>query len=253
LPWRDALHEGPVPAVADGELSRIRARFWASQGTDGSELFAERDRMLAAAEQLVLWFEHDLYDQLQLIHVLSSSDVPAELVQAETYLGEAELAEPTTVSEAQRRAASAAWAAFRSPDPRGLERLECDGLPLLRAALDRLLEEYPSVRNGLGRSEHQALEAVAAGARTRLEAFSAAQAKEQARFMGDTTFFALLERLGPLVGRDPELGITPMGEEVLAGHAEFVTARWIGGVQITAQPRWRWDHVDRRLVTMLAR
>jgi hypothetical protein len=209
--------------------------------------------MLAAAERLVLWFEHDLYDQLQLIQVLSSSDAPAELVQAETYLGEAELGEPTTVSEAQRQAASEAWTAFRRADPRALERFECEGLPLLRAALDRLLEEHPSVRNGLGRSEQQALEAVAAGARTRLEAFSAAQAKEQARFMGDTLFFALLERVEPLVGRGPELGITPLGEDVLAGYAEFVTARWIGGVEITARPRWRWDHVDRRLVTMLAR
>jgi hypothetical protein len=217
------------------------------------DLFAERDRTLAAAGALVLWFEHDLYDQLQLIQVLSSSDAPAELVQAETYLDEAELPTPIAVSRAQRLAASAAWAAFRGPDPRGLERLACDGLPLLRSALDRLLEEHPSVRNGLGRSEQQALEAVADGARTRLEAFEAAQSREPARFMGDATFLALLVRLEPLIGRDPEFGLTPLGEEVLAGYADFVTRRWIGGVEIDHSPRWRWDNVDRRLVTMLAR
>ena len=29
LPWRDALHEGPVPALPDNELRRVRAAFLA--------------------------------------------------------------------------------------------------------------------------------------------------------------------------------------------------------------------------------
>jgi hypothetical protein len=256
LPWRDVLHEGPVPAVDSVELSRIRSRFLVSLGgaaPDVVDLFAERDAMLDAADELVLWFEHDLYDQLQLVQVLASSDAPAALVQAGTYLGEAELPQPVVVSEEQRATARRAWAAFRAPDPRSLEALDCDGLPFLRPALDRLLEEYPAVRNGLGRSEQQALEAVAVGAANRMDAFLAAQTGDEPRFMGDTTFFVLLDRLEPLVGRDPELGLTPLGEEVLAGHADFVTARWIGGVEFKPpSPRWRWDHVDRRLVTMLA-
>ena len=249
MPWRDALHEGPVPAVEPAELRRIRARFW-----DDADAFAERDRTLASADELVLWFEHDLYDQLQLVQVLASSAAPARLSQAETYIGHGELPEPTPVSEAQREAARRAWAAFRAPDPRGLEGLECDGLPFLRAALDRLLEEYPSVRNGLGRTEQQAVEVIAAGAGNRSEAFGAAQKREEAVFMGDSLFFASLQRLEPLIGVGPELGLTPLGQEVLAGHADFVTPRWIGGVEIKPRsPRWRWDGVDRRLVTMLAR
>jgi hypothetical protein len=243
------LHEGPVPFVEAAELSRVRSRFLTSR----SDAFVERDRALAEAEELVLWFEHDLYDQLQLIQVLASSDVPARLAQADTYLGEADVPEPTPVSEGQREASRAAWAAFRAPDPSGLEPLDGDGLPFLRPAVDRLLEEYPSVVNGLGRSEQQALDAVAAGARDRLEAFRAAQRAEEARFMGDVTFFALLDRLEPLLGRDPDLRLTALGERVLAGDADFVTARWIGGVELEPpSPAWRWDAAHRCLVTMLA-
>jgi hypothetical protein len=64
--WRDVLHEGPVPAVGPDELRRIRASV---VGDD----FTERDRILDANRdgEYVLWFEADLYDQLQIIQILS--------------------------------------------------------------------------------------------------------------------------------------------------------------------------------------
>jgi hypothetical protein len=252
LPWLDVLHDGPVPDVPEDELRRIRADFL---GDGALARLEARDRVLASAERIVLWFEHDLYDQLQLVQVLATATAPAELVQTDTYLGDARLegVEPAPVSERQRAAARAAWAALRAPDPRGLEGLEDGALPYLRPALRRLLEEFPSVANGLGRTEQQALEAVAAGASTRGEAFVASQAREQAIFMGDTTFFALLDRLEPLVGRHPELQVTPLGRQVLAGEADFVSSRWIGGVEIVSpSPAWRWHTADSGLVTMLA-
>jgi hypothetical protein len=262
LPWRDVLHEGPVLAVPDAALRDARARFLSGRGWVAYEKavadLEARDRALAAAGRLVLWFEQDLYDQLQLVQVLASSDAPAELAQAETYLdafGRAGLT-PAAVSDGQRRFARRAWAGLRAPHPSGLETLagEDDAdLPFLRAAVVRLLEEYPAVENGLGRSERQAVQAVADGAATRVEAFEVAQEGEEARFMGDTSFFALLERLEPLVGRDPGLRLTELGARVLTAEADFVTPRWIGGVSIEPfAPAWRWDGAHRRLVTMLA-
>jgi hypothetical protein len=263
LPWRDVLHDGPVPSVPDPDLRVLRARFLSGQGWVGyREALAEleaRDAAAAAAGRLVLWFEHDLYDQLQLVQVLASTSAPAELAQADTYLGEADLdaVRPEPVSDEHRALARRAWAALRAPHPSGLETLakdDGDGLPYLRPALLRLLEEYPDATGGLGRSERQALEAVAAGARTAKEAFAAAQEHEEPRFLGDLSFFALLERLEPLVGRDPELGVTKLGRSVLTGAADFVSERWIGGVSIRPpSPPWRWHSGHRRLVTMLAR
>ena len=78
LPWRDVLHEGPVHAgLPLDALSRRRAAFIASAGWASlpqiEKDFLERDAKLRnslAHAEVVLWFEHDLYDQLQLIQVL---------------------------------------------------------------------------------------------------------------------------------------------------------------------------------------
>ena len=87
LPWRDVLHEGPVPAGLDLDpLSRVRAEFIVSRGwgnkTDVEASFIERNRALRAYrnyDKIMLWFEHDLYDQLQILEVLNwfSNQVPA--------------------------------------------------------------------------------------------------------------------------------------------------------------------------------
>src|SRR5215207_7544827 len=68
MPWRDALHEGPVPDVEEDELRRIRATFLVRGGARdiGTEAeLRERDRTLERHRDgaYVLWFEADLYDQ----------------------------------------------------------------------------------------------------------------------------------------------------------------------------------------------
>jgi redox-sensitive transcriptional activator SoxR len=79
LPWQDVLHEGPLPALPRRKLLRTRARFLADCGWGRQQALLSslerRDRQLLEALrdnlQVVLWFEHDLYDQLQLLDVLS--------------------------------------------------------------------------------------------------------------------------------------------------------------------------------------
>ena len=76
--WNDVLHEGPVDSsLSLEEMSRQRARFIAERRWDDfahvSGDFAERDRVLQHLDyfdEVVLWFEDDLYDQLQLIQLL---------------------------------------------------------------------------------------------------------------------------------------------------------------------------------------
>src|SRR3954447_23932829 len=98
LAWRDVLHEGPVPDLPPGELRRVRAEYLATLGPVGAaEVEAEllgRDGRLADAidnlEPVVLWFEHDLYDQLQLIQILAGlPDFPTrvELICIGTFPG----------------------------------------------------------------------------------------------------------------------------------------------------------------------
>ena len=102
LPWRDVLHEGPVPAgMPLEELSALRALWLSAQNPAWGDpaaiaaSFAARDAALAGAyDEIVLWFEHDLYDQLQLIQLLDwlrehGQGTPLTLINPAEYLGPA--------------------------------------------------------------------------------------------------------------------------------------------------------------------
>ena len=89
LPWEDVLHDGPIPAGLDLEaLSTVRARFIADRGWGAFDEmrsdFRRRDGRLRAShddDEVVLWFEHDLYDQLQLLQLLDWFGAPVRRPQ----------------------------------------------------------------------------------------------------------------------------------------------------------------------------
>ena len=223
--WQDTLHEGPVPAVARAELLRTRARFlsgcgWGSRSAILSSL-ERRDRTLLAAFDggvpVVLWFEHDLYDQLQLLDALAlahEAGAAPELIVVDSFpgrpdfrgLGELTAHELETLWPLRQAAspetlafAVEAWDAFRADEPTalaGLARAGSSELPLLAPSLRRLLEELPDASDGLSGTERRALQAITDGARTPAAAFVAAQRLEEAPFLGDAWFYRTLATVG---------------------------------------------------------
>ena len=130
------------------------------------------------------------------------------------------------------------------------------GLPHLRAAFARLCEEYPG-RDGLSRSQRQALESVARGLAKDDELFRRSQAREEASFMGDASFFAVLDELaaGPSPAIEGEEGArmpTAIGRRLLAGDGDWLEAqtidRYVGGVHVTNDNAWRFDETTRRFI-----
>ena len=267
LPWRDVLHEGPVPSGLSSEALRdVRARFIAEQGwgifdevLDG---FVRRDSMLEGFrdhDEVVLWFEHDLYDQLQLIQVLDRFEgrdlgmTRLTLVCADDYLGTLApdrlrilFENRHEVSAGEQDLGHRAWLAFTSPDPEPISdliRRDTSALPFLQGALIRHLEQSPSVQTGLSHSETQLLDAIVHGKRILREAFVSSQDREERLFLGDSVFAAYLENLSatgePLVlysdgtrivaPRDPaslngfwdsEAMVTQTGRAVLEGNRD---------------------------------
>ena len=73
--WHDILHEGPVPGgLPLEELTAIRGAWLQANGYGSAGKLNERDRQLrrlVARDSLWLWFEDDLYDQLQLLQILN--------------------------------------------------------------------------------------------------------------------------------------------------------------------------------------
>ena len=281
LPWRDVLHEGPVPgALALEELSEVRARFLGHAGCGDYDAirrqFYERDMRIAgsqAEDEVVCWFESDLYDQLQLLQVLDWYAQPSHrplrlsLVQLDVRPdGSFEAAgtlPPERVHALMRRrqpvepdqleVARCAWAAFRAPTPLELERQwrtgELDALPCLPGAVHRLLEELPWLESGLTRSERNALECMAAQPSSASALFRAVQGRESRPVLGDVWLWrglealetgepALLARRVSVPGAGIEraiLALTPAGQALLDGAVAPVEPieRWWGGTRMS--------------------
>jgi hypothetical protein len=292
LPWRDVLHDGPVPETPGlCELSDVRAQSVADffRGDSHEKIRAEflaRDQALKdfrRHEEVVLWFEHDLYDQLQLIQLLDwfaqqeLDKVKLSLIQIDSYpgvkpfYGLGQLSGPqlarlfpmrTPVTATHLREASAAWQAFRAESPAALLQLtqqQSSSLPFLAAALLRFLQEYPWINDGLSRLERQALRAVAAGHGNKRLIYSEVSRQEDAPW-GDASVYLRISGLAS--GKNPALletqkdhySITDAGRQLLEGQADWIELcggidRWLGGVHLKgAQPKWRWDESKKTLV-----
>lgn len=285
LPWRDVLHDGPVPQTSTlSELSDVRAQALAGFGWGDSYQktragFAARDQALEnfrQHEEVVLWFEHDLYDQLQLIQLLDwfaqqeLGKIKLSLIQIDSFpgvkpfYGLGQLSGPqlarlfptrATVTSAHLSAAREAWQAFCASDPAALQeqaRQKSPALPFLAAALQRFLEEYPWASDGLSRTERQLLQAAAGGKRKRTEIYFESRKQEDMPW-GDASVFLRMEWLssGPKPAlqttQKDEYVITDHGRQLLAGQADWIKLhgginRWLGGVHLAGeQPQWRWD------------
>ncbi len=217
LPWQDCLHIGPVPQTeTDAELRNIRGSFLTSMSEKSvaeiSEELKQRDNFIAhhgAFDRIELWFEHDLYDQLQLVQIVDmltrhSRRENIILVQAPTYLGMQrpdnilrfkDLALP--VNDAMIATAAKVWKAFRQSDPQSFAALvagKIAGFAFLPAAIRRMLEELPGP-DGLSRTERQILYSINRGVNRPGPLFARVMAMEEAVFWGDTGFFSSLSNL----------------------------------------------------------
>jgi hypothetical protein len=271
LSWADVLHEGPVPAgLDDAGLRRVRAEFLAgADGVDADAVrrrFEDRDRTLAAhrAGEYVLWFEADLYDQLQIAQILAMlgqlgvapdrvtliciGEYPGIAhfgglgqLEPEQLPGLLEVATPLTAEALGLGAA--AWAALRAADPGGLGPVAASRsreLRFLGEAFDRLSREYPSTRDGLSLTERRILAATPAGGATAGAVFARLGEREARPFLADLFYFRILARLAgcraPLLELDPPAGEvtaitrlrpTEAGRRVLRGEADHVALNGI--------------------------
>ena len=267
IPWRDVLHEGPVDSsLSLEELSTRRARFISEQGWDDfahvSGNFVERDRVIRHLDyfdEVVLWFEDDLYDQLQLIQLLDffgsgkAREKTLSVIVVDGYIPPLSADELKKLDEKRPRAtaeqhelAKRAWKAFGSPDPTEISTVVAENtssLPYLARALTRHLEEFPALENGLSRSEREALTAIASGHDTPVSSFLEVAKLQESIFLGDIIYYSYLERLSgrkdalltwkdgtpvvaPTANRsrefvEGELVLTPLGKDVLASKKDW--------------------------------
>lgn len=237
--YADVLLEGPVPAgLTDTEMQLVRERFHAEPGeVDPGANWHRGLEAYPQYEEVVLWFEHDLFDQLLLIRHLDwfarrglgstklSLICIGRFPGIEMFLGLGQLTPDQLLSLLDTRAAVTAthvelgrraWRAFTSPDPREIERvLESDtsALPFLGAALRRWLQEFPAKGSGLPRFERDILSVLAAGPQSIWSLFHALFHGEVSLLPTDSSFMSRIEALAsgprPLIAVHLESGDAP--------------------------------------------
>lgn len=277
--YADPICQGPVPEGSD--LLTVRAEFLASEyGIDTARALrrleaeeAALDTAASTGERVVLWFEHDSYDQLLLARVLSrlaTARPTVELICIDRFpgivpfrgLGQLTSADLKTLWPRRRPVApgqislgTRVWQALRAPTPMPLHVIACGGtpaLPLMAPALVRHLAELPWKRDGLGLTERLLLQSLEAGPATVEELFRRYEAVEPLPYLGDLMILPIVRRL--VNAADPAVSVTPdsppsagpfdrkvalttTGRALLAGRSDWMECgpkeRWVGGIRIT--------------------
>ncbi|HVG23786.1 MAG TPA: hypothetical protein VND45_06495, partial [Thermoanaerobaculia bacterium] len=212
-----------------------------------------------------LWFEHDLFCLVHLVHLLQRfGDGRVSLVWCPVPLSEHDerglhllFESRSAVTPSMTKIAAEVWRAYTSSDAAALNAwLERDTpeFPFLREGLTLHASRFPSTRNGLGALEQHALELVAGGTTDFASLFDALSARVPRFGFGDTEVWQLLQTIAwcavpllMLTGAPPKaiVTITPAGENVLRGEVDNLAVNdpdvWLGGVHLTKENVWRYD------------
>jgi hypothetical protein len=269
--WRDIMVEGP--AVDDGA---VRAAWLAPRlgvtPDDYERGWREGQAALARAaadDEIILWFEQDLFCAVNLWFVIAHlpPTTPVWLVfppLTESFAGlgtltARELADlferRRPLDRAARAEAASLWRAYAASDPNALSQTQA-ALDFAREAVRLHLARFPSTARGLDEIETATLHALVPGPRAFAELFGAVThaPPHRSHGMGDVQYAAALRDLIPLLAIEDaaapfttwRIALRPDGVDVLAGRLDGLVARaldrWLGGVHLRpGVPGWRWD------------
>jgi len=295
LEYTDPYSQGPI--ILDNNFVSNRIKFLhESFGHIINMTLAEtkeryeksHHRLSTSAKQyqrIVLWFEHDSFDQLILARLLTyfnefGAPETLELISINhfpgsiRFLGLGQLPaeairliweERTTVNQQQLNLARKIWYALGESSPEYLLNIinseEISYLPEMHNALQRHIQELPSVFNGLSLTEHLTLEIL-----NQQKSITAAMLfkklmleYEPLPWLGDGMYWFILESMMNVsqpvfeishedLQRDwhkRSLVITESGKKVLSGVQDWLSfkppVRYLGGLSIRSDlPCWRW-------------
>lgn len=283
--FKENLATGPMPGDAP-LLERIeeRARFLSE--TYGENLLRTRndlleqeqflDSLIREDDEIVLWFEHDLYCLVHFVYLLTRLTKARRVTAVWSPQALGAMPEEELVTAYQSRAAVApmmfriaaqAWKAYTSDDALALDAIlntEWRDFPFLREGFTLHASRFPSTFDGLGEPERRAMSGIDAGATDFATLFGQFD-RDPPRFgFGDGEFLRLLRRLAscavPMItiteagGTPPKalFALTPAGRKVLTGESDFIDFNnagfWLGGVHLTRERMWRWNRDRREIV-----
>jgi len=249
--FRDALICGPTPeGIERAEWLRLRAEHlshtYLLPFADCHLRLVEQEQVLSSFanhDEVILWFEHDVFCQLNLLYLLdwfaraNLGENRLSLINIGTFpgkknfrgLGELKADELASLFPSREKLTSrelklgaAAWQAYCSAEPTEIEAfLEKDTslLPFLKTALQAHLRRFPSVQNGLNRLENSGLRLIHQGYHQFKDLFPSFSSTEAVYGLGDSQFWNILQPLvkvrNPLLAATGELDKVSLEEDAL--------------------------------------
>ncbi|SDE55620.1 RNA polymerase sigma factor, sigma-70 family [Paenibacillus sp. UNCCL117] len=296
LVWREIYSVGPVFEKMNGHKERLfRAQYLertlgvpASDFIKNCESQEQVIRNFHQYEEVVMWFEHDLFDQTMLCYLLdwfakqSVGTTPINLLcigdypGIDLFRGMGQLSSEqlkslsgtwSRIGEKEFELGSRIWKAYTSPnveDHIDILQMDTAVLPFARAAFTQHAARLPSPDNGLGIVEQTTLEFVDKGVHTSHKLFQEVGKLLHSLGMGDLEFWyrlrtmsagpnALLELRTPTASSsDSAVALTELGRAVLSGEKDWLREKemdeWYGGLHLGKEMNWRWDRTRERLV-----
>jgi len=296
LVWREIYPVGPAFGKMNGRKERsFRAQYLeralgipARDYIENCETQERAIQDFKKYEEVVLWFEHDLFDQTMLcylldwfarqsightqVHLLCIGDYPGiELFRG---MGQLTTEQLMTLSGTWSRIGgpefelgSRIWRAYASPrveDHVAIMQMDTSLLPFAREAFTHHAARFPSPVNGLGIVEHTTLELVNEGIRTCSGLFKEIGRRLHSLGMGDLEYWyrlrtmsaetqALLACTIPAASiADSAVELTDLGRAVLSGEKDWLEVKgideWYGGLHLVHNAGWRWDRATKQLV-----
>ncbi|MCM3748830.1 sigma-70 family RNA polymerase sigma factor [Paenibacillus pasadenensis] len=226
LAWREIYPVGPVFVDMDEKANRAaRARYLEDAlGIPQAEyLNSEKQEQILnnfnKHKEVILWFEHDLFDQTMLaylLHFFSKQNLQdtqlsllciGEFPGIDLFRGLGQLTATQlkslsgtwhTVGQRELETGRNMWEAYTSSIPdKHIQFLEEDlsALPFMRDAFEAHLSRMPSAFNGLGRIEQTTLEIAASGIQSPYELFQQVGNQLNVFGLGDLEFWYRLKKM----------------------------------------------------------
>ncbi|MGA0560017.1 DUF1835 domain-containing protein [Larkinella sp. VNQ87] len=283
--WREALSEGPVRAdVPLTDLWDIR-RTWLDVYADdpsmdyGQRVVQEFGKLIQpdAYDEIILWFEHDLFCQINLVFLLAQlgqqprSTTKIKQVSVDTFpdmpffkgLGELSGAQLATLhlqaeelTSHELEVAGRVWTAYASMEPLAIQALldaDFGRLRFLKTALLHHLQRFPFTENNLNLIEHLLTAILMEGPLPEDQLVTRFLKQDRVYGVGDLSVLEYIRQLnGKLWAYTNEgLSLTEAGADVIAGRRALnPPERWLGGFYQTGDSPYRWSIEQEELIEL---
>lgn len=269
--WREVLSDGPVhPKFGSDDFWQMRESFMTSFFEINSSDYREKVvneftkiQNLRAYKEVALWFEYDLFCQVNLITLLhwfknqSRANTKISLIcvgHVEGYenligLGELPFGLYPKLYEHRRilgsndfNFASDAYLAYCSNDPRDLEKftlLPSNEFPYLAGAVSAHLKRFPSSESGFNLIEQEIIKLMESGKDSEETLIRALLQWQEYYGFGDLQYINYLSRLIPILDIKQ-----PFKLKENYSSAQIDRNYFLGGALLS---EWEWDEGNQKI------